>query len=182
MTGGTINLAVNAANDDVNEDGATFDAGSTSLWIGNASSTGASYTGLRFNTVAIPRGARITAAQLQFYSTTGQWLTINVQIAGENVDSSAAFSTTSRPSARALTVARIAHSSNVQWLTNTWYSFNDMSAVVQEIVNRPGWQSGNSMGVILRGTSTSPWGRKFAASFERGAATAVRLVITYTVP
>jgi len=130
-------------------------------------------------TVQVPRGATITAARLEFYSVSGQWLTINLQIAGDDVDNSAAFSASALPSQRVLTTARVAHSSNVNWAANTWYPFTDMSAVVGEIISRPNWQAGNSLSIILSGSGSS-WGRKFAAGFEYGAAYAPRLVITYS--
>jgi hypothetical protein len=177
---GSVSVQINAANDDVNEDGATLDMSNSSLWLGNASAPTASLLGLRFNSIGIPQNATITAARLEFYSTNTQWISINLQIAGDAEDNSTAFSATNRPSQQPLTAARVNHTSNSQWLANTWYPFDDMRAIIQEIVNRPGWQSGNSMGLILRGTAAGAWARKFAAGYERGAVTAVRLVITYT--
>jgi len=53
-----------------------------------------------------------------------------------------------------------------------------MSAVVREIINRPNWQPGSSLSIILTGTG-SAWGRKFISTYERGATFAPRLVITY---
>jgi len=170
---------INAGRDDVNEDGSTFTASNPLLWIGNGS--GASYTGLRFNNVVIPRGATITSAYLRLYSSSNQWITVNLQIAGDATNNSAAFSSASRPSQRPLTAARVNHHSNTRWLANSWYNFNDMSGVVQEIISRPGWQSGNSLSIILRGTG-STWGRKFVRAFESGASTAVMLIVNYSTP
>jgi len=53
--------------------------------------------------------------------------------------------------------------------------------VVQEVVNRGDWASGNSLSVILKGTG-SAWGRKFVRSYNGSAANAPKLVITYTAP
>ena len=73
------------------------------------------------------------------------------------------------------------HSSNVQWTANTWYQLEQVAPLVQALVQRADWASGNALSLILRGTG-SAWGRKYAKSYEAGAATAPRLVITYTVP
>jgi hypothetical protein len=55
-----------------------------------------------------------------------------------------------------------------------------MGAVIQEVVSRPGWQSGQSLAVIIQGTSANAWARKFVHSFESNPALAPRLVITYS--
>jgi hypothetical protein len=80
-----------------------------------------------------------------------------------------------------LTTAQVAHSSDVEWQANTWYSLDEMAEVVQEVVNRGDWASGNSLSVILKGTG-SAWGRKFVRSYDGAAANAPKLVITYTAP
>lgn len=177
---GSTTVSIKSSADDVNEAGGAFDATTSAIWIGNGGTTTTSYTGLRFTGVAIPRGATITSAQLQFYSVQKTWITINLQVAGEAIGNSAVFSSGSRPSQRtALTTARVNHSSNVNWNANTWYTLADVKSVVQEVVNLPSWTSGGSVSLILRGTGTN-WGRKFAAAYEAGATLAPRLVITYS--
>jgi hypothetical protein len=55
-----------------------------------------------------------------------------------------------------------------------------MASVVQPVISRAGWRSGNSLTIILKGTGTGIWARKFIGSFEGGASFAARLVITYS--
>jgi hypothetical protein len=69
----------------------------------------------------------------------------------------------------------------VQWLANTWYSLNETATVVQAVINRPDWQSGNSLSIILKGGG-SAWSRKFVTSMNGSATNAPRLVITYSAP
>jgi hypothetical protein len=102
-------------------------------------------------------------------------------MAADDAGDSATFSTGNLPSQRALTSQTVSHSSNVQWLANTWYSLDEIAGVVQEVVARADWQSGNSLSLILQGTG-SAFGRKFVTSFDGSPANAPRLVITYTVP
>jgi hypothetical protein len=175
----TVSISINNSTDDINEVNGSLEVANPTIWIGNGGSTTTSYTGLRFNNVTIPRGATILSARLEFYSVQSQWQTVNLQIAAEAANNSAAFSATSRPSQRSLTTARINHASNVPWSANTWYPFDEMAAVVQEVTNRIGWQSGNSLAIILRGMGTGTWGRKFVQSMEGGATNAARLVIAY---
>jgi hypothetical protein len=103
-----------------------------------------------------------------------------LSIAADQAGNSAAFNTTTRPSLRTQTASKVTHSSNVKWLANTLYSLDEMKTVIQEIVNRPDWQSGNSLSIIIKGTSSGAYGRKFVRSVDADASTAPKLVVTYT--
>ncbi len=165
----------------MNEVDAAFDAASATLWLGNGGSTSGSYAGLRFTNVSIPQGASITSAHLEVYSSQAQWIPINLQLAAEASDSSAAFSDASPPSQRMLTTMKVTYNTNVQWNADTWYALSEMRDVIQEVVDRPGWQSGNSLSLIVRGMSTGFWWRKFTLSYDGNPLFAPRLVVTYIV-
>ena len=92
---------------------------------------------------------------------------------------SLAFSSTSRPSQRLQTASKVTHSDNVNWAANTWYSLDELKTVVQEVVNRPDWQSGNSLSLVVKGTATGSFARKFVRSVDGAAATAPRLVVSF---
>jgi hypothetical protein len=175
----TLTVSVNSASDDVNEDGANY-SGTGQIWFGTGEFPTSSFTGLRFNNVSIPKGATILSAHLELYTPQSSWMTIDLRIAGQAADNAAAFSSSSKPSSRPLTTAFINHSSNVNWPTKTWISLDEMKPVIQEIISRPGWKSGNSLAVIVKGTTNGPWGRKYTQSYDGGAAFAPRLVITYS--
>ena len=96
----------------------------------------------------------------------------------ENVGNSQTFSSSSRPSQRALTVSFVPHSSNVSWSANAWYKLDDVVPVIQEIINRSDWQSGNSVSVIIKGTGGN-WTRKFIRSFDGSPTFAPKLTIVY---
>jgi len=174
----TITVQVSVSSDDANQDGTTLSLTSPTIWVGNGSSTASSYTGLRFNSLPIPQGAAITSAHLEVFSSQSQWLSISLSIAAEAAGNSPTFSTGNLPSQRILTTQQVAHTSNTQWLSSTWYSLNEMKLVIQEVVNRADWQSGNSLAVILKGTGGS-WGRKFTGSYDGSIANAPKLVISY---
>jgi|GEM_PF-1454182 len=174
----TLTIQINTSADDVNEDNANFDDTNSALWVGTGNIAAAGYTGLRFRGITIPRGSIITSAHLEFNAAATQWLTYGLQIAGDAADNSAAFTSLSKPSQRTLTTARINHTSDMQWVAGTWYTYNEMAAVVQEVVNRSGWTSGNALSIVLRGTSGS-WARKFIYAYDGDPTRAPRLVITY---
>jgi hypothetical protein len=177
-TTGSLTLQVSAGGDDVAEDGTSYSATTNPEWVGTGGSTTASYLGLRFTNVALPKNAVVTSAKVQFYSAQGQWISMSVTVSADATGNSAAFSSGSKPSQRALTTAKATYADNTNWSANTWYTSSDLSAVVQEIVKRPDWNTNNSLSLILKGNGPA-YGRKFVKGFEAGAATAPRLVITY---
>jgi hypothetical protein len=176
----TLSLQVDAPPDDVNEVNNTLTSNATTLWLGNAGSTSTSYAGFAFGNVTIPAGATINSARLEVYSSQDQWITLAFSIAADQTGNSAPFASANRPSQRIQTTARVSHSSNVRWLPNTWYVLEEMKAVIQEIIDRPDWQPGNRLSIIIKGSSTGTWGRKFIGSVEAGATKAPKLVVTYT--
>ncbi len=176
----TYIFQVNNSNDDANEDGVNYSSSNPEQWLGNGASTDKSYLGLRFNGVAIPKNAVITAAYLDLYSTQDQWINLSVQIGMEAIGNSDPFSATRRMSQLVLTSTKVDNNSNVKWSANGWYSFSDITSVVQELVNRSDWQSGNSVAIVLKGTGTQ-YGRKFIASFDSNPGSAPRFVVHYMV-
>jgi len=175
----TITAQVAASSDDANQDGGSLDLTSSTLWLGNASAITGSLTGLRFTNLAIPPGATINSAQLQVFSSQSQWVSISLSLTAEAIGNSPTFSASNPPSQRSLTSQGVASQTDTQWLANTWYTLDQMAPVIQAVINRPDWQSGNSLSIIVTGNG-SPWGRKFVTSFDGSASKAPRLLITYT--
>lgn len=144
--------------------------------------SGYQHVGLRFN-MDVPRGANIKAAYIQFTSDeTNDIDPSNLTIWGENVDQSAPFANVAfNVSGRQRTNA------NVQFSFNSWNDVliserdqrtADISIIVQEIVNRSGWQAGNDMAFIIAGQ-----GRRVAENraYCNGAASPL-LIIEYCEP
>ena len=177
---GTVTAQVNTSSDDVFEDStdSSYDITGAVVSIGSAANALTGFTGLRFNNLAIPRGATITSAHLEIYSPSNQWITLQFNIFAEAVGNSQTFSQTNRPSGRTLTLAKIFHNDNLNWLANTWISLDEIAPVIQEVVNRSDWQPGNSLTVIIR-SQLGPWARKMITSFDGNPAFAPKLVVTY---
>ena len=174
----TFTAQISASANDVNQDGSSLNLNSTTLWLGNAASTTSSYTALRFTNLNIPPGATINSARLQVYASQNSWISLNMTLAAEATGNSAAFSAGSPPAQRLLTSQQVSHNSNTQWLANTWYTLDEMGPVIQEVINRPDWQSGNHLAIIVRG-SGSAWARKFISTFDGSATNAPKLMLNY---
>jgi pectate lyase len=136
--------------------------------------------GIRFNGVSVPPGAAILEAHIQFQvDETGSGAT-SLILEGEAVDTAAPFlAATGDISARPSTAAYVAWSP-VPWLTvgeaGPDQQTPDLSPILQEIVDRPGWSSGNALVVILTGT-----GKRVAEAFDGDVNGAPLLRVRYLV-
>jgi PKD repeat protein len=134
--------------------------------------------GLRWAGITIPKGATISNAYIQFTSSTSTSGTVSLSVAGQAADNAATFTTsTSSISTRTKTGATVA------WVpSNAWSSGQagtdqrtpDLTAIIQEIVNRTNWASGNALALIISGTGT-----RTAYSYDGNAASAALLHIEY---
>ncbi len=137
-----------------------MDLSSSDLEFGEISSNqGLQNIGLRFNNVVIPQGATISEATIQFKCDDDGSDPVEVTIFGEAIDNAETFTATNGDiSARPLTT------SSVVWNIEPWLAAGDrldaqktvdLSPIIQEIVNRPGWVSGNSISIIMKHTGVS---------------------------
>jgi len=130
------------------------------------SSAGDQIIGLRFEDVRVPQHQGIKSAVIEFVPTEDATAAALLEIHGQDSDDSAPFTTavndiTSRP----------ATSNKVQWNVPVaaWkegvsQATPDLSAIVQEIVDRPGWCGGNAMAFGI--DDLGPAGPAIARSFD----------------
>jgi type IV pilus assembly protein PilY1 len=135
-------------------------------------------TGVRFNAIDVPQGAKIDSATIDV-NAYGSATSGNPQVAinGEAADDSASFTgSNGELSSRTLTTAS-ALWDVPDFVTGNWYTTVDLKDVVQEIVNRSGWSSGNSMSFVF-GTDVGKKDRQ-AVSYDTNPNQSPRLSITY---
>ena len=136
---------------------------------------------MRFTGVTLPPGATITAAWVQFQVDEVSTAAASVTVAGEAADNAGAFTTTARSiSTRPRTTADRGLDARCRGrrpaARTAAQRTPDLAAVIQEIVGRPGWASGNALALMVTGDGT-----RIAESFDGGAAKAPVLHIEYTV-
>jgi hypothetical protein len=142
--------------------------------------------GLRFRGLAVPQGATVTSATLEVISNgTGTTGSTSVTVRGNAADNAAAltqdadYSSSSDLSTRSRTTASVTWSISGTWTNNTTYSAPDLSTVVQEIINRSGWASGNALLLILDPSSGTDY-RGFY-SVDGSASKGATLTVGYTI-
>ena len=175
----TITQRIAAGSDDGEEDsGTAISLTDAVLDLVNDGGSGNQTVAVRFPNVSIPVTAVITNAYIEFSVAQTDSGVTNLTIAGEDVDTSAALSTTAGDlSVRTTTNARATWSNVPAWNTvNAVHQSPDLTAIVQEIVNRPGWTTGNAMTFLITGS-----GQRRAHAYEGDAGRAPNLVIQYDV-
>lgn len=175
----TLTVTVASGNDDAEErnDG-SVDLDSSDLEMiqdGNRLQT----VGLRFSGVTVPAGANILHAYVEFTTDEAASAPTSLVIRGEAADNAVAFADLPHNlSSRAMTSAAISWSNPAPWkVVGERQRTPDLGPLLQEIVQRPGWQSGNSLALIISGA-----GQRVAKSADGDAASAPRLLIEYRAP
>ena len=114
--------------------------------------------GIRFIDIGIPPGAIITSAYLEFHADEKSDTVTSLLIRAEDTDDAAGFADvdhniSSRPTTDA----------SSDWMPEAWPVIGaegggkrtpDLSAVVQEVIARPGWLAGNDLAFIISGSGS----------------------------
>ena len=172
-----LEVRVAASSDDAEEDAlGVMDLGSSDLELVYDHSN--QTVGMRFNGINIPWGATIINAYVQFQVDQANSELTSLTIKGEAVDQAEAFSNINyNISSRPTTITGVSWSP-VPWLTvgeaSVAQQTPDISSIIQEIVDRPGWMSGNSLVVIITGN-----GERTAEAFNGVPAAAPLLHVVY---
>ncbi len=142
------NDAIDALNDD------DIDAG----WEGEDGDANILTAGLRFQNVAIPKGAKIDSAFFVVVSHEAKTAddVARLTIYAEATDNAATFNETDLITDRVGTNAKVAWTVDEEWGLWTTERSVDISSVVQEIVDRDGWVSGNAIAFIVTGEDQGP--------------------------
>lgn len=172
--------------------------GSTNWFtVGNAARQGFNgvtdyyQAGYIFRFVGIPQGATILSATIGIWTHPilgGRPDTVTWKVTGLDVDdaiAAGAWSTNYRPGTGGTPGRGPETTAKVDWdrvgfAANTLYTSPDISSIIQEIVNRPGWAFNNHLAIMVRndGTNTG-WGLMRHAVLDQSTTRATRFDCTY---
>jgi hypothetical protein len=138
------------------------------------------FVGLRFNEINLPPRANVISAYIQFRAARATSETTSLMIQGEAGDNAATFTTNEGDiSTRPRTSAFVAWSPE-GWLVKDATGPNqrtpDIASVIQEIIQRPGWKSGNSLVILITGS-----GIRIAEAYDGRPFAAPLLHVEYTL-
>ncbi len=185
---GSISIAVSSGNDDVeeNQSGSLYtNSSDLEMTYDSHNNNGFQKIGLRFRGLGLPKNATITSAYLQFTADESNSTSAELEISLHNSSNSPTFSNSNNVS------DRNTFTNKVTWKPSSWSSEQsgsaqrtpDLKAMVQSLVNKSGWASGNNASFIIRGkgnSASSSSAKRVADSYEGGAGKAPRLVVNYT--
>ena len=111
---------------------------------------------VRFTNVTIPINSIIVDAYVQLAAMTSESnSSVTYNAKGEDVDDSTSITSVSDFNSRTRTTASVTGSAASNIVAGSVYDFASIPAIIQEIVDRSGWVSGNSITIFLEGTNTN---------------------------
>ena len=128
---------------------------------------------LRFTDVKVPQGAKIKVATISFTAIAADSAPVKLQVRAENADNAAPFGRSVGDRAQTSAVAAW---NPKPWrrelATRTW----NLSSVVQEVVSRDGWESGNALAFYVTGDRDV---KRSAYARDKSSSRTPRLKITF---
>lgn len=177
----TVRARVAASADDAEENAAGRVVTSSSDLELTTDGGAAQTVGLRFARLAVPRGATVLSAAVQFKTDEATAQATALTVRAQASVSAAAFAATAKNlSLRPRTAAW------VRWSPTAWPTVGgagaaqrtpNLALLVQEVVTRPDWTSGNALVLIITGT-----GKRVAEAFDGDPAGAPVLQVVYAEP
>ncbi len=106
--------------------------------------------GYRFTKINIPNGAKITNATLSLAYNWRSGPSPKTILYGESTNNAASFGIKNyNISNRSRTAANVRWTNISSGAWGSYFTSPDISKIIQEIVNRSGWSSGNSIGILF---------------------------------
>ncbi len=160
-------------------------------WCISGASGGVS--GFRFTDVPVPAGAHIAEAHIRFTLDSYQGVEeITVRFYGEASGNARTFSDADRPANRPVNSQAYGEwyvPASEIWTLGDQRDSPDLTAVIQAIVNRPDWNTGNALVIIAQSIQPTSgyWQHRRVIGYERsswyaGNQYAARLVLSYEMP
>ena len=157
--------------DTISEDGITFEVSSDDAeqendeidslfdddldagWEGAPEDQNILTTGLRFREVYLPKNAVIDSAFIRVWSHEGKSAddVARITIVGEAADQAETYTETALISARPQTTAKVVWEVKEDWEIWAPYRTPELKGIIQEIIGRSGWQSGNAIAFSFLG-------------------------------
>jgi hypothetical protein len=176
----TVEIRVSQGDDDAEEDvtNQKMDLSSSDLELVRESNN--QIIGIRFHNVIVPHKLTITNAYILFTTDETDSESTSLTLWGEDVDDAKVYENIDKNiSDRSKTSASVDWNDIPAWgtvgETGVKQQSPDISGIVQEIVNRGGWDSGKSMAFIIEGL-----GKRVAESYNGSSSKAPLLHIEYT--
>jgi hypothetical protein len=185
LSASSLNVQITDTNDDACE-GDTLSRLLTNayVYVQRASAGTSSHisSGFRFPNITIARGATILSATVSVYFPIGTYDDMYCTVHGHATDNAPNFSTEPNiisTASRPRTTANTGVISQPNWGIG-WHSIT-VTTIVQEIVNRSGWASGNALALLMI-AETGSYSSAYIYDYSGDTSLAAKISITYANP
>jgi len=139
--------------------------------------------GLSWTNVTVPKGAKIISAKLEMFAKyTSNSGNLDIRIACIAEDNVAVFSSSNRPSLMFITgYYAVNFDDGIDFTDETWVHIHDIKLSVQQVIDRPGWESGNALGVMIYDWASGSGDFCQFQDYDRNTSQAAKLTIEYMV-
>lgn len=163
-------------------DGGSFNNSASFVYMGKGSTALILYYAFfRFQGVNIPKGATINSAKIRFIAqATDSGTVVNLDIYGEDQDDATAIANGADLISRTMTSAKIDWNNVSGWTAEGTYDSPSIISIINEIINRDGWESGNSLTIHIRndGSDTSRYRRPY--TYNGSTSKCAELIVNYS--
>jgi len=178
ISASTINVSVNNNIDDAEEDvrNGSINRSSSDLEMVIDKVDGKNHDqiiGVRFRNINIPSGSRISNAYITFQADKKESRATSLTIYAHNFGNSLRYTDTDYDISSRAKTAGIAWNNIPTWYNHLNYNTPNLSTIVQTVINRCDWNSGNAISFIIEGS-----GKRRAESHD-GSHRAPKLFIEY---
>lgn len=136
-----------------------------------------------WDNVTIPQGSTISSATVELFMAASNGISnIETRMQGFDVDDVAVFGASNRPSQIAQTTALVDRTYTFadDFSAGSFLSCDDASEIIQEIIDRGGWASGNALGVVLKDNGAAAGHRWVFTDYSVDTSEAAKITIVYT--
>lgn len=150
--------------------------GDSGLFLGRGMTSEKYSAGFHFPSVTIPQGSTISSAKISCYLNQGPSNTVKITWTGEDIDNASPHTQASHWTGASKTSATIIQTLSDTWTTTSSYEDSvDIKTIIQEIVNRGGWSSGNAINILAE-YHTDSLGNLKVNAFAQGNAAKLEIV------
>jgi len=134
----------------------------------------------RFQNVTVPQASTISTATLTLVVGANASATFNMSIKGEDVDDSSAYGDETDAGSASETTAAVSWSGSSSWASSDVEVSPDIKTIIQEIVNRSGWASGNDLTLRVKYSGSGLGGEEYSfKTYDDSASVSALLTIKY---
>lgn len=166
--GNTFDASSDDAEQENDEIDALFDDDIDAGWEGEPDDQNILTCGLRFQDITIPQGATIDSAYIIVNSHEAKTAddVANLTIYTIADDNTPTFTEDALITDREFSTASVDWTVDIPWGLWTYHRTPSLTTIVQEVIDRQGWSSGNAIGFIIAGENQGPSELENAREFE----------------